>query len=62
MLSYLLQLKIIWISSSIYFFLQFLQIFISSWRLYHLGDVYCEVMGWQPYVSYGVPIGEVMQT
>ena len=36
MLSYLLQLKIIWISFSISFFSQFLQIFISSWRLYHL--------------------------
>ena len=36
MLLYLLQLKIIWISFSISFFSQFLQILISSWRLYHL--------------------------
>ena len=36
MLPYLLQLNIIWISFSISFFSQFLQIFISSWRLYHL--------------------------
>ena len=35
MLSYLLQLNIIWISFSISFFSQFLHIFISSWRLYH---------------------------
>ena len=36
MLSYLLQLKIIWISFSISFFSQFLQNFKSSWRVYHL--------------------------
>ena len=35
-LSYILQLKIIWISSCFSFFLQFLEIFISSWKLYHL--------------------------
>ena len=35
-LSYLLQLKITWISLSVTFFSQFLQILISSWRLYHL--------------------------
>ena len=35
MLSYLLELKTIWISFSISFFSQFLQIFTSSWRLYH---------------------------
>ena len=36
MLSCLLQLKIIWILSSISFFSQFFQILFSSWRLYHL--------------------------
>ena len=61
MLLYLLQLNIIWTSFSISFYFTIFANFYVFGKIILRGGVYCEVMRWQPYFSYGVPIIEVMQ-
>ena len=45
-----------------FFFLIIFANFHIFLKIIPLSGVYCEVMRWQPYFSYGVPVVEVMQS